>query len=272
MILTYMFALMGIQSSPAFTLWNFGMKSPKPLAWQQVFMSTFVVGLALFFFTAFQGMGARILEMAGRNRPKVDGDVVPMLMTKFLPGPLLGIVFIGAIAAIHSTAAPYIGTGGTILLRDVYWRYVKKQEATHGEQIWVNRLLATFLTLAAVVVSLTAKDAIVMIGGFATAFGFIMYLLLLGVHWGFKFPSVGATLGLLAGDRGLFLTYYHLALPAVHAHRLLGPVRRPDRGLSLPLHGHQGQRRNPEAPGRGARVAGQRGRTQRKAAPNGAAP
>lgn len=35
MILTYMFALMGIQSSPAFTMWTFGIKSPKPLAWQQ---------------------------------------------------------------------------------------------------------------------------------------------------------------------------------------------------------------------------------------------
>lgn len=208
MILTYMFALMGIQSSPAFTLWNFGIKSPKPLAWQQVFMSTFVVGLALFFFTAFQGMGANLLKAAGVIAPKVDGDVVPMLMTKFLPGPVLGIVFIGAIAAIHSTAAPYIGTGGSILLRDVYWRYVKNQKAGHSEQIWVNRILATVITLAAVIVSLTASDAIVMIGGLATAFGFIMYLLLLGVHWGFKFPSIGATLGLLTGILVCFLTYY----------------------------------------------------------------
>ena len=208
MILTYMFALMGIQSSPAFTLWNYGIKSPKPLALQQVFMSTFIVGIALFFFIAFQGMGARIMQAAGLIDPKVGGDVVPMLMSKLLPGPILGIVFMGAIAAIHSTAAPYIGTGGTILLRDVYWRYVKKQEATHSEQIWVNRLLATFLTLAAVVVSLTAKDAIVMIGGFATAFGFIMYLLLLGVHYGWKFPSVGATLGLLAAIVACFLTYF----------------------------------------------------------------
>ena len=207
MILTYMFALMGIQSSPAFTLWNFGIKSPKPLAWQQAFMSTFVVGLALFFFTAFQGMGARILQMAGELAPKVDGDVVPMLMVKFLPGPMLGIVFVGAIAAIHSTAAPYIGTGGTILLRDVYWRYIKKQEASHSEQIWMNRVLATVITLAAVVVSLTSSDAIVMIGGFATAFGFIMYLLLLGVHWGFKFPSIGATLGLIAAIAACFMTY-----------------------------------------------------------------
>ncbi|OGR58752.1 MAG: sodium:solute symporter [Desulfobacula sp. RIFOXYB2_FULL_45_6] len=213
MILTYMFALMGIQSSPAFTLWNFGIKSPKPLAWQQVFMSTFVVGFALFFFTAFQGMGARILMMAGELAPKVDGDVVPMLMSKFLPGPALGLVFLGAIAAIHSTAAPYIGTGGTIIQRDVWWRYVRKQGGSHSEQIWTNRLFATLLTVAAVVVSLTATDAIVMIGGFATAFGTIMYLLLLGVHWGFKFPSIGATLGMISAIIACFLTYYTWQYP-----------------------------------------------------------
>ncbi len=213
MILTYMFALMGIQSSPAFTLWNFGIKSPKPLAWQQVFMSTFVVGLALFFFTAFQGMGAKILELAGQLAPKVDGDVVPMLMTKFLPGPALGLVFLGAIAAIHSTAAPYIGTGGTIIQRDVWWRYVRKQGGSNSEQIWTNRVFVTLLTLAAVIVSLTATDAIVMIGGFATAFGTIMYLLLIGVHYGFKFPKVGAVLGMIAGIIACFLTYYTYKYP-----------------------------------------------------------
>ena len=213
MILTYMFALMGIQSSPAFTLWNFGIKSPKPLAWQQVFMSTFVVGFALFFFTAFQGMGAKILELAGQLAPKVDGDVVPMLMAKFLPGPALGIVFMGAIAAIHSTAAPYIGTGGTIIQRDVWWRYVRKQGGSHSEQIWTNRVFVTLLTLAAVIVSLTATDAIVMIGGFATAFGTIMYLLLIGVHYGFKFPKIGAVLGMIAGIAACFVTYYTYRYP-----------------------------------------------------------
>ena len=208
MVLTYMFALMGIQSSPAFILWNFGIKSPRPLAWQQVFMSTFVVGLALFFFTAFQGMGAKILQLQGVLDIPSNADVVPILMTKFLPGPVLGLVFLGAIAAIHSTAAPYIGTGGTILLRDVYWRYVRNQKASHSEQIWVNRILATIVTVAAVVVSRTARDAIVLIGGFATAFGFLMYLLLLGVHWGWRFPGVGAALGIASGIIACFLTYY----------------------------------------------------------------
>jgi Na+/proline symporter len=209
MILTYMFALMGIQSSPAFTMWTFGIKSPKPLAWQQAFMSTFVVGFALFFFTAFQGMGAKVLQVAG-NPAFADinqATVVPTLMQNFLPPIALGVVFMGAIAAIHSTAAPYIGTGGSILLRDVYWRYIKKQEASHAEQIWVNRIMATLLTIAALVVGLTSTAALVILGALATAFGFLMYLLLAGVLWGFKFPKVGAVVGILCGMVAVAVTY-----------------------------------------------------------------
>lgn len=209
MILTYMFALMGIQCSPAFTMWTFGIKSPKPLAWQQAFMSTFVVGFALFFFTAFQGMGAKVLELAGHEAfaNVNNATVVPTLMNEFLPPFMLGIVFMGAIAAIHSTAAPYIGTGGSILLRDVYWRYIRNQQASHAEQIWMNRVFATVLTILALTVGMTSKAALVILGALATAFGFVMYVLLVGVIWGFKFPRVGAVLGVLTGMIMVFVTY-----------------------------------------------------------------
>lgn len=209
MVLTYMFALMGIQSSPAFTMWTFGIKSPKPLAWQQAFMSTFVVGFALFFFTAFQGMGAKVLEVAGHAgfQDLAQNTVVPTLMKEFLPPVVLGVVFLGAIAAIHSTAAPYIGTGGSILLRDIYWRYIKKQEASHSEQIWVNRILATALTALALTVGLTSTAALVILGALATAFGFVMYILLLGVIWGFRFPKIGAAVGVGAAMVAVWLTY-----------------------------------------------------------------
>ncbi|MGD8959911.1 MAG: sodium:solute symporter family protein, partial [Desulfobacteraceae bacterium] len=209
MVLTYMFALMGIQSSPAFTMWTFGIKNPKPLAWQQAFMSTFVVGFALFFFTAFQGMGGRVLQAMGDPRfaELTDKTLVPLLMQNFLPPFVLGIVFVGAIAAIHSTAAPYIGTGGSILLRDVYWRLIKKQEATDAEQIWVNRILATVLTAAALTVGMTSTAALVILGALATAFGFVMYVLLLGVIWGVRFPAIGAVLGVLAGMIAVYLSY-----------------------------------------------------------------
>ncbi|HIO83186.1 MAG TPA: sodium:solute symporter family protein, partial [Deltaproteobacteria bacterium] len=54
MVLTYMFALMGIQSAPAFSMWSFGNKNPEPFAPQQVWASSAGIGFILFFFTAIQ--------------------------------------------------------------------------------------------------------------------------------------------------------------------------------------------------------------------------
>lgn len=203
-ILTYLFSLMGIQSSPAFTMWQFANKNPRPFAWQQAFASTWLVGFALFFFTAFQGLGA--IFFTDQLGITSDRDVVPKLMSAFIPGIWLGIVFIGAIAAMHSTAAPYVGTGSTILCRDVYFRYIRPQ-AGHSEQIWTSRVFAVIITVAALWVSFTSPAAIVMLGALATAFGFIMYLPLLGVVWGIRVPGIGAVIGSLVGIIVVYLTY-----------------------------------------------------------------
>jgi SSS family solute:Na+ symporter len=61
MILTYMFALMGIQSSPAFSMWAFSNHDPAPFAPQQVWASSFGIGIILFLFTAMQGMGGHFI-------------------------------------------------------------------------------------------------------------------------------------------------------------------------------------------------------------------
>ena len=213
-LLTYMFALMGIQSSPAFTMWNFGIKSPKPLAWQQSFMTVFVVGFSLFFFAAFQGLGAKILELQQFEGFVGIGSsaVVPQLMSTFLPPVMLGLVFMGAISAIHSTAAPYVGTGGSILLRDVYWRYIRNKQAGESEQIWMNRVFATVITLLALFVGLNSKAMLVILGAFATSFGALMYILQLGVLWGWKFPRIGAILGMIVGIIVVIVTYQYKIL------------------------------------------------------------
>ncbi|MDZ7762360.1 MAG: sodium:solute symporter family protein [Desulfovermiculus sp.] len=207
MILTYMFALMGIQSSPAFIMWQFANKNPRPFAWQQVFMSTFIVGFALFFFTAFQGLGAIILGQAGELNLAADSDVVPQLMASYIPPFLLGITFIGLIAAMHSTAAPYIGTAGSMLLRDIWWLKIRKKKGGHAEQIWVNRIFVTLVTILALVIGLTSKAALVILGALATALGFVMYVPLLGTLWGFRWPSWGTVLGILTGLVMVLLTY-----------------------------------------------------------------
>ncbi|MEW6047402.1 MAG: sodium:solute symporter [Bacillota bacterium] len=209
MILTYMFSLMGIQASPAFTMWSFSNKSPRPFPWQQVFASTFVVGFALFFFTAIQGMGGRLVTDAlGITR---DSDVVPLLMSHYLPPVVVGFVTIGALAAMQSTASPYIGTGSTILCRDVYFRYIRPN-AGHSEQIWTARIFAVVIAIVAFIIAANSQQALVMLGGLATAFGTLMYLPLLGVVYGLRVTGLGTVLGLVAGVAAVFLT--DLLVPA----------------------------------------------------------
>lgn len=80
MILTYMFALMGIQSSPAFSMWAFSNHNPRPFAPQQVWASSAVIGFILFTFTAFQGLGGHFLgadpEFARENPDIVTNPVL----------------------------------------------------------------------------------------------------------------------------------------------------------------------------------------------------
>ncbi len=203
MILTYMFSLMGIQASPAFTMWSFSNKNPRPFPWQQAIASTFFVGFALFFFTALQGMGGRVVgqELGILS----DRDLVPKLIHAYTPGFWAAFIVIGALAAMQSTAAPYIATGSTILARDVYFRYLRPR-AGHGEQIWMSRLFAIFIACVAMVISIKSPAALVMLGGLATAFGTLMYVGLLGVCYGWPVKGLGAVLGLAAGIATVILT------------------------------------------------------------------
>ena len=65
MCMTYMFALMGIQSSPAFSMWAFSNRTSEPFRWQQVVASSLIIGIILFTFTIFQGLGGNVLLANG---------------------------------------------------------------------------------------------------------------------------------------------------------------------------------------------------------------
>ena len=88
MVLTYMFALMGIQSAPAFSMWAFSNHDPKPFAPQQVWASSFAIGLILFVFTAMQGMGAHFLganlDFAAAHPDRVATEAAQRIQANFL--------------------------------------------------------------------------------------------------------------------------------------------------------------------------------------------
>lgn len=214
MVLTYMFALMGIQSAPAFTMWSFSNADPKPFAPQQVWASSFCIGLILFFFTAFQGMGAHLLGAnpavteAGLGISNVLADSIAKKPDSLVPyyfnqiadaAPwLVGLLAVCALAAMQSTGAAYMSTAGGMLTRDLYKRYLNPT-ADHATQKLFGRLGVAFIVVSALLVATYSADALVLLGGLAVAFGFQMWPSLAAVCW---FPWItrqGATLGLAAG-------------------------------------------------------------------------
>lgn len=214
MILTYMFALMGIQSAPAFSMWSFANADPKPFAPQQVWASSFSIGLILFFFTAFQGMGAHLLgangavTQAGIGIATVLPDLTANKQGGLVPhyfnnigdtAPwLVGLLSVCALAAMQSTGAAYMSTAGAMLTRDLYKRYLNPT-ASHTTQKLFGRMGVAFIVAAALVVATFSSDALVLLGGLAVAFGFQMWPALLSVTYFPWLTRQGVTLGLACG-------------------------------------------------------------------------
>jgi len=230
MILTYMFALMGIQAAPAFSMWAFSNASPKPFAPQQVWASSLVIGFILVIFTAMQGMGAHLLG-ADHALMAVQADVVNNVMEKGLQGKdlmesvgkqemlvpqliyligeavpwLAGLLSVCALAAMQSTGAAYMSTAGGMLTRDLLKRYVMPN-ASHAQQKFWGRVGVVLIVLAALVVATASNDALVLLGGLAVAYGFQMWPALLAVCFFPWFTRSGIVLGLIAGLIAVTLT------------------------------------------------------------------
>ncbi len=223
MILSYMFALMGIHSSPAFSMWAFSNNDPKPFAPQQVWASSFGIGLILFFFTAFQGIGGHFLgadltylaafpdavnnalgeglqgkdlmESAGKQ-----GMLVPQYIHVLQDGApwLVGLLSVCALAAMQSTGAAYMSTAGAMLTRDLLKHFIMPN-VDHKQQKLFGRIGVGVIVLAALVVATTSSDALVLLGGLAVAFGFQMWPSLMAVCYFPWLTRAGVTLGLAAG-------------------------------------------------------------------------
>ena len=230
MILSYMFALMGIQSAPAFTMWSFSNKSVEPFAPQQVWASAFGIGLILMSFTAIQGIGSHFLgadaAMMAAHPELVNnvmgvglgdqdimatggkqGNLVPQLiylMSDSAPW-LVGLLSVCALAAMQSTGAAYMSTAGGMLTRDLVKRFLMPN-ASHTVQKILGRAGVGVIVLAALLVATTSKDALVLLGGLAVAYGFQMWPSLIAICWWPFLTRAGVTVGLIAGLIAVTLT------------------------------------------------------------------
>ncbi len=207
MCMTYMFALMGIQSSPAFSMWAFSNKTPQAFRWQQVVASSLVVGILLFTFTIFQGMGAHVLVENGILENISDKNLVPELINLLSDSApwLLGLLAVCALAAMQSTGSAYMSTFSAMVTRDIYAKYVSP-EASDETQKMCGRIFVVVVAGAALIVAANATQAIVMLGGLAVAYGFQMFPALIGICYYKGFTTKGVVSGLIVGLVAVTLT------------------------------------------------------------------
>lgn len=207
MCMTYMFALMGIQSSPAFSMWAFANKTPQAFRWQQVVASSIVVGILLFTFTIFQGLGGHILVANGILENISDKNLVPELINLLSDAApwLVGLLAVCALAAMQSTGSAYMSTFSAMVTRDIYTKYISPG-ASDQTQKMTGRLFVVVVAGAALIVAANSSQAIVMLGGLAVAYGFQMYPALIGICYYRGFTTKGVVFGLVVGLIAVTLT------------------------------------------------------------------
>ena len=221
MIFTFTVTFMGIILSPSFSMWSYSAKHPKVFSYYQIWGSAVVVGLLLFIFTTFQGIGASLL---GAN-PEINSN--GLAISNLLPEIpnndhsliiyhiinlmdeyalwLTGLLAVGIIAALQSTASALLMTSGSIITRDLYKAYVNKNIPWEKE-LAVARIIMLLIFLASLYLATFAKPAMVIFSGISIAIAFQFIIVLLGLLW-FPWITKGAAMsGLIIGIIIVILT------------------------------------------------------------------
>jgi SSS family solute:Na+ symporter len=221
MIFTYTLSFMGVILSPSFSMWSYSVKHPKVFSYYQIWGSAAVVGALLFIFSTFQGVGSNLLganaeinslglsisnilpEVSRSDHSLILGHIINLIDEKALW--LTGLLMVGLIAALQSTAAAFLMTSGSIITRDLYKPYVEKDLKWEKERS-VARIIMMLIFLASLYLATFAKPAMIIFSGISISIAFQFLIVLLGLVW---FPWItrgGAIFGIIIGIIIVILT------------------------------------------------------------------
>tara|TARA_X000000368_G_scaffold109422_1_gene85129 strand:- start:232 stop:2298 length:2067 start_codon:yes stop_codon:yes gene_type:complete len=221
MIFTFAISFMGVVLSPSFSMWSYTAKHPKVFSYYQIWGSAVVVGILLFVFATYQGVGASLLganseiNSSGLSINKIlpelsseDHSLLIYQIINLMDNSALwvtGLLAVGVIAAIQSTAAAFLITSGGIITRDLYKTYVNKNISWENELVAV-RIITMLIFLAALYLATFAKPAMVIFSGISISIAFQFLIVLLGLIW-FPWITRGAAIsGIIIGIIIVILT------------------------------------------------------------------
>jgi Na+/proline symporter len=211
MILSYGLALMGLTLSPVFSVLAFASRSPKGFATQATWASAGVMGGVLVLFLVAAGLGGNILGAAAPVN--AAGLAASDALAAFPPAGIVGgylaamgaaapwfaaILAVAAVAATQAFAAMAASATGTILVRDVYRRYVDPALDLERQRLFARFAIGLVL-LAALLLATFAPAAAAALGALALGFGLQLMTVLAAICWLPWVTRPAATVGVVTG-------------------------------------------------------------------------
>ena len=221
MILTFAFAVTGIQVSPNISMLNFASKDVQTFATQQIWFSSFLMGFLLIFFTTAIGVGSillggnYIINQSGNNISNIiPANIYPNEIESLVPHLInligeysvvfFGILVVCAISAIQATSSLYL-TSSAIITRDILKRFFVKN-MNNNDQIFSSRISLMFIFIISLIVSIQFGDDILNLGSFSLAIACQMFVPLIAVCYISWFTKQGVSLGIIVGIIAVFFT------------------------------------------------------------------
>ncbi len=219
MILSYVLALMGLQASPAYTVWALGCGSVKGFAAQQVWASAAVMGLILLVFPALAGLGAQFLGAAPAGSAPALAHALPVLgaghamrldalylaaVARTEPW-FAALLAVCALAAIQAVTAAFASANATVFARDICQRYFDPQ-ADDRRIVLYARVGIGLTLLSALLLATYAPGAQAALGVLALSLGLQLLPALAAVCWLPWITRPAVLLGLFFGMAAVVLT------------------------------------------------------------------
>jgi SSS family solute:Na+ symporter len=133
-----MVSLCGVLFMPQMMIRYYTAVSDRTLKWLGA--TTPIYLMTLYVPAALVGLGGALVM----PELEIPDRVFPELLFRYAPAWLTGIILAGAAAAAMSTLDSILHANMTVLTRDVYQRYVRR-DASESHYIWVGRLIVLLL-------------------------------------------------------------------------------------------------------------------------------
>jgi Na+/proline symporter len=135
-------------------IWQRIYASTDPQSAKKVFLLSGLINAPFLIFPAFLGISAALLY------PNLDRDLALFnLMKDLLPSGILGLGFVGLLAAVMSTADSLILVGSATILKDFYISIINPQ-ATEKQMLFLGRVFTLLFGLAGLTIAYAIPDIV----------------------------------------------------------------------------------------------------------------